>query len=548
MYILNPFTCNRLKRLPKHPVVWEGDRRPILAGMLENFGYEHDNFDDGDAYDCILWVDGTEGVLRAVSIVPADTGPEAVARTLLQAMEHPQGAMPAGRPHTVLVRDREIQFFLRGALQNLDVNIEHTAKLPIIDEIFDSLHQPTQPAVSPLPADWVSALHREAHRLWDNAPWNTLADHQILSITLNRWELDSVYVSVLGMAGLEYGALFYRSLDSLTQFREAALAVERSTQQMQQAFFSQDCLFLNFELIRDEGSTPLLPLPWMQAAPSAIEPEFGSLHPLEGLRNTLELEEAAALWVCLEGLNRFLEAHERKLARAKFPTLTAQYDVTDPITGEALTITVQTCPDLTQKIEAMEDEVEADQVSDMIVGPRFQDDLVPEGSMVALRCMEVEMVGLLRGMAWYQAEAETPPPEHPFPIIVIQTSRPKAKAIAQQIRDEGGVQGLCFTPGLDPMTGESLQLGLLQTQEKTFHLLIELSKDDPNDRGMIENWQRWQQDFGDRCGLVIASGITGAARGNPGVRETVAFFETRSRSPQDLNLPPLQMTYALDWE
>jgi hypothetical protein len=99
MYTLSPVTCARLNRLPKLPVVWEGDRRPIANGMLSAFGYDNE-VEDNEASDCIIWVDGTEGVLRAVTIVPADTGPEAVARTLLQAMESPQGTMPPPGPRS----------------------------------------------------------------------------------------------------------------------------------------------------------------------------------------------------------------------------------------------------------------------------------------------------------------------------------------------------------------------------------------------------------------------------------------------------------------
>jgi len=170
MYSLSPFTCSRLQRLPKQPVVWEGDRRPISEGMLDAFGYDS-SLPDGEeeASDCILWVDGTEGVLRAVTIIPADTGHEAVVRTLLQAMEHPQGAIPPARPQKLLVCDREIHFFLRGALQDLDVVVDYTDSLPIIDEIFESLQQPEESADSPLPPDWKNALNQQAQKIWDNS-------------------------------------------------------------------------------------------------------------------------------------------------------------------------------------------------------------------------------------------------------------------------------------------------------------------------------------------------------------------------------------------
>ena len=549
MYTLSPFTCARLKRLPKQPVVWEGDRRPISEGMLDTFGYESSTQDGEDeASDCILWVDGTEGVVRAVTIVPADTGPEAVARTLLQAMERPQGAMPAARPHKVIVCDREIHFFLRGALQDLDIVVDYAETLPIIDDIFESLQQSEDAVESLLPDSWVVALNEQARNIWENAPWNNLGDNQILSIDLNQWELDTLYVSVLGMAGLEYGLLLYRSLESLIQFREAAMLDNRSTQQMQQAFLSQDCLFLNFDLVQDEDDAQILPLPWLQSAPSEVVPEFGSLHPLEGLRTALELEEAAALRVCLEGLNQFFEQHETLFNSAEFPDVKSRFSISNPIDQKSLTIPIKTRPDITAQLMALEASDEGGSRLNQFDFPRFRDDYVPEGAMVLLTCLPEAMTVLLRTKSFYHAIADGTPASDVLPVIAIQTSRPKAQKLVSQLQAAKGVQSICFSPGLDPMTGDGLQLGLLQTGDGDFHLFIEFLRDDPEDKQLLEQWQQWCELSDGLCGVMVASGVTGAAKGKPGIRETLAFFETRLQTPEELNLPPLQMNYALDWE
>ncbi|NEQ46797.1 MAG: hypothetical protein F6K00_25950 [Leptolyngbya sp. SIOISBB] len=550
MYSLSPFTCARLQRLPKQPVIWEGDRRPIAEGMLDAFGYDSSlaDADEDEASDCIIWVDGTEGVLRAVTIIPADTGHEAVVRTLLQAMEHPQGAIPPARPHKLVVCDREIHFFLRGALQDLDLTVDYAEALPIIDEIFESLQQPDAISESSLPPDWESALNEQAHQLWDNAPWNHLGDDQILRIELNQWNLGTLYVSVLGMAGLEYGLLIYRSLDSLTQFRKTATESNLTPRQMQQAFLSQDCLFLNFELVRDEADTPLLPLPWMQTAPSEVIPEFGSLHPLEGLRHTLELEEAAALRVCLQGLNYFLTAHEDVLSRSDFSELTQTYDLPNPLSKSQLTIKIATCPDITAQLEIAEDFGDSDADLAAFELPRFRDDYVPEGAMVLLtRLPQTTLQTIGRGPR-YHALGTPPVATEMIPVVAIQTSRPKAQKLASQLETAQGIKAVCFNPGSDPMSGDTLQLGLLHTRDGDFHLFIEFLMQDAHDSKLLTQWQQWCADSNGFCGVMIASGVTGAARGKPGPKETIAFFETYLKTPEELNIPPLQMSYALDWE
>jgi hypothetical protein len=462
-------------------------------------------------------------------------------------MEHPQGAMPPARPQKIVVRDREIHFFLRGALQDLDISIDHVDVLPVIEEIFDSLQQFGRSAVETLPADWEQAIQEQARRLWDNAPWHHLSDDQILQINLNYWDLESLYVSVLGMAGLEYGLLIYRTLDSLIQFRKTATMDMLSPQQMQQAFLSQDCLFLNFELVREPQNAGLLPLPWMQSAPSEVIPEYGSLHPLEGLRTSLEIQEAAVLQVCLEALNQFFEEHESTLGGSQFPKLSKQMSLPDPLGDCPLVITVSTCPEITAQIEATEEALQANGQGLMGL-PRFRDEYVPEGAIILLTILKRELADEIRRTSSYFTMGKAPSKLPALPIVVIQTSRPKARKLVADFQAAGGVQAVCFNSGCDPMTGDTLKLGLIQTGNEDFHLFVEFSEDDHQDSQVLHRWHQDCKKSKGLCGVLIASGVTGTAKGAPGIKEVVAFFEARFRTPEELNIPPLQMSYALEWE
>ncbi|MBD2020844.1 hypothetical protein H6F43_11700, partial [Leptolyngbya sp. FACHB-36] len=136
MNALNQSTRRRLQQLPQISSVWEGDRRSLeKRGQLEAAWTDEEANPDGE---CILWVDGSQGVVRAMDVVTPDTGPEAVARTLLRAMEHPHNPGSPARPQKIVVRDREILFFLRGVLQELDITLDYVPELPLIDEIFRS--------------------------------------------------------------------------------------------------------------------------------------------------------------------------------------------------------------------------------------------------------------------------------------------------------------------------------------------------------------------------------------------------------------------------
>lgn len=294
-------TVRRLQKLPQVPSVWEGDRHKLSGSPPMGSQTEG---------ECILWVDGVQGVVRAMEVVPADSGFEPMVRTLIVAMERPHAASPA-RPQKIIVRDREVQFFLRGILHELDIKVECQPELPLIDEILQSFEEANERIPPPLPEHYVELLAGKALTLWRDAPWDYLEDHQILAIDLDHWDIQTLYVSVMGRLGMEYGVLFYRSLPSLKQFRQDA-AQPATPEEMEEAFLRQDCLYLTFQA----GNPELNELPDLDLAeldPEEIEPNFGTIHPLEGLRVTLQEDEAAALSVALEALHRFFKQYHRKL-------------------------------------------------------------------------------------------------------------------------------------------------------------------------------------------------------------------------------------------
>lgn len=97
MNALNRSTRRRLQQLKQNPSsVWEGDRRQ-LAGSQNSDWLEPGSAPSTDG-DCILWVDGSQGMVRAMDIVTPDTGSEAVVRTLIRAMEHPHNPGMPARP------------------------------------------------------------------------------------------------------------------------------------------------------------------------------------------------------------------------------------------------------------------------------------------------------------------------------------------------------------------------------------------------------------------------------------------------------------------
>ncbi|QLE57485.1 hypothetical protein [Nostoc sp. TCL26-01] len=539
MTSFNRSTSRRLKKLTQIPSVWEGDRRPLSPSHSHYTGAESKG-------DCILWVDGSQGIVRGMDVVSQETGPEAIVRTLMRAMEHPHSPAKPARPQKIVVCDREIQFYLRGVLQDLDIAIDYAPELPLIDELFRGFAEIIDAQIPDLPPQYAQALPEKAFAVWQAAPWEFLEEQQIISIEINQWDVGTLYASVMGMLGMEYGILFYRSEDSLKRFRAAVLSDEESPGGLEEAFLKQDCLFLTFEHeddFDDEGEFADLG----DLVSSEITPTYGNIHPLEGLRSVLYDEEASVVFLAVESLCRFIRDHRRQLAGAEFPSLSHRYRIALPAADEdtkPVTVTVSTMPELAAELEDMaSSDIEEDEI-DQLALPEFRplrDDLIPEDSFLSLGVVSWEMLGYLRQGVKSHQVGEFKHVGDGLPVILIQTSRPKAKTVIENIEAAGGLKAICFNPGTDPVDGDRYDLGLLQTQNGELFLFGEFLDEDPIHVEARKKWNQRCKNTQGYCGLIIAKGLTGASRGNPQLRDMMALFEARSLSPKDLGLGTLQL-------
>ncbi len=533
MTVLNSSTARRLKKLRQTVDVWEGDRRPLPTGLLS----------DLETSDWIVWADNNH-VVRSMDMVPVTEGPESIVRALIRAMESPQGPAQPARPQAVLVNDRETQFYLRGALQDLDIQVNYAPKLSLIEEICQELQTIMAAGPPSLPPSYQKALTQAAKTLWRNAPWEKLSDHQILEITLNQGELKKLFVSVLGFLGAEYGLLFYRNEESLREFRHQMTAKTVSPNEMEAIFLNQDCLFLNFDNdeLNPKGSMT------GDLEQDGLVPIFGSIHPLEGMRAFLDEEEARTLTVALEGLHRFWLRHGHKLEADQFPTVSGRYQVRNAHSEEATPTTysveVKTLPKLANELWASgfsEEDIPDSFLDELMDAPILRQDLIPENAFFSLGMMPWKVVEILRLTVKHHQEGEVTMAGDGLPILMIQTSRPKAKAMIETLKTGGGITGLGFNPGESPFNQEIFDLGILKTEDQQLHLFGEYDNDDPTHQQAKKKWNQRCKKTKGWCGFVIAEGVTGQSRGQPTIKDFVALFEVRSLSVKALNLGTLQL-------
>ncbi|MBP0013811.1 MAG: hypothetical protein J7525_11960 [Roseofilum sp. SID3] len=539
MITLTPSTCRRLQQLPQPgESIWEADRRIIPIALKEGFQPE-----------CILWVDGSEGVVRSMEMVNPQTGPEALVRALLKAMEAPPAPSQPSRPKKIVVCDREIQFYLRGVLQDLDIDIEYRPQLPLIEHLFQQMAEEVIQQTPHVAPKYLTFLSKSAEKIWQVQPWQNLAEHQIISVQLNQWDIEKFYVSILGRLGEEYGILLYRSLDSLKQFRQALLD-HTTMEDIESALFHQDCFFLTFELKPDSPLSDLAEeecilelLPW-----SEIEASFGVIHPLEGLRTTLYDREPVAMMVALEALHRFFKSTRNSLDTESFESLSQRYRISLPKTAEesksSLLVKVETLPEVSLELDAMMNGLEEDEEEEEdLDGPFLHYDLIPDNALCRLDILSWATWEQIREQVQFYPAA----PEDirgvgaGLPVAIVQTSKRNAKTLIRDLEAFDGLEGIGFHVGEDPYTETTFDLGIIQTGDGDLYLFDEFEVTSTYQKNR-QNWDDQCRKTQGYCALLIAMGMRGESRGNPKPKDMLALFEAKFLSIEDLKLGILQKT------
>lgn len=569
---LPPLTLRRLQKLPQLPSVWEGDRC-AMQDSLPNMRVRDRDVQQGD---CVLWVDGSAPTVRAMDVVPTAAGPEAVVRTLLRAMEQPHSPAQPARPRKIVVRDRQLQFFLRGVLKDLDIAVNYAPHLPCIDEIFASFQEAASvDDEDPIPEHYEDLLITRAEQIWDDGIWCNLAEHQVIAIHLNRWDIQTFYLSVMGLMGMEFGLLFYRTLEALQAFRQVAIEMDgsRDLDLMEEAFLRQDCIFMTFQSLYDddEEAMDLGGQPTLSAEDNFedVDFELGSLHPMEGIRPQLHEEELAALTVALEALHRFWKRHGKQLSLEHFPAKQSKFRIPDPTQpGHSATVSVQveTLPEVADALDALIPEeyddqpgpnplatlgapdlptLAAAQQPDGIRMITLEDDLVPYGAFLSLGMLPWDVVDMLTAQGRCQSNATQPTPRHPqslgLPIFLIQTTRPKVKAMMDQLTEAQDPAGMGFQ-SLKVNHGMGMRLGILRTGCGQHRIIQVVEGQDFQEREAYMKWRQRCEQTEQRCGLLLADGATGRNGGNPQLKNLVVLYEMAALDEQALSRAMNQLT------
>lgn len=513
MITLSPATLRRLRKIKQSPVIWEGARcsiteepkRQKLANVISL------RIEPSDQPECVLWVDATSGVIRMMEMVEPASGNEVMVRSLIQAIEAPQSNLPPLRPHKIVVNDRQIQFYMRGILQELDITVEFAEQLPLIEEILYNFIEQTTNTPDPIPLELAPQLYAKTNALWNLSPWQYFNDNNILEVKLDRWDVSSFYVTFMGSMGLEFGVIFYHNLESIKTFHMNALQQEE--ERMQDAFLRQNCMFVLFnseEEINEMRKSIINSLGWES---KSRYPFFGVLHPLEVSRSFLDEEETKALIAAIDSLVAFLHVHRKKFRYGKFPDISFTHILDQD--REQIPIVVRTL------VGASQDLVNMTLGNQSLVNNY----LVPDNTLMRFTYLEKENLQLFKKHAQHLILSDPPMvfKLEQQPIFILQNSKSLITCLIESLIEEEGLRGITFAPAKYD-DGDMYELGLLVTGNGRLHLFHEFYHQwELND--IREDWKQKCRSNGNKCVIILAMGIRGKTKGNPRPSHVLGYYE-----------------------
>ncbi len=547
---LPPSTLRRLQRLKKTNSVWEGDARPLPNASPESAPNRNvvsihrepaDKSVDQDMPHCVMWVDTLMGMVRNMEVMEHGQSHEVLVRSLLQAIERPQPPAEPGLPKKILVRDRQLQFYLRGALQGLDITVEYVEQLPLLDEVYSYFMKTLVGAPPTVPKERENLLFKESWRFYNMAPWQYLWDHQVIAVELNHWGVDTLYAIVMGRLGMERGAIFYRSEQSLINFRQR-IVESIHEQALDQTFLSQDCIFNLFETDEDEpvvNSRNKAQQFLDTITPIHVTPIFGTLHPLEGGKSFLYDEEALILTAALRGLNNFLDGHGTKFTQGTVGQVAGTYKMT--LDGEKITVKVKSLPEMTDLLASYQ----ADEAGETDQRRTLHSDFMPDGSFGIFKITPWQEIDAIKAVVKHQKLKEVPLPRvgEGMPTLLVQTSKVKALEVIKTIESCKGVKGFCFGSVIDS-EDRQCRLGLLVAGNDDILVASnELYTHSPEAMRMFQAWEAQAQSLKGHCCLIVAMGVNGPTRRNPKLSQVFGYYEINLYDADDLGIG---MLYSIE--
>jgi len=502
-------TCRRLLNLPQFPTVWVGGVCAFVA-------------DDTEAY-CGAWLDANSQSVRSMEVVEHPFSKQQLMRLLVQAMEHPHPKNSPCRPQTIIVNDLELQFFLRGILLPLEIEVQYSKDIPLLQEFFafmesELIDEAEEQDV--LPPEYAELFLPKVKAFAELDLCQHLCNMQPLKLYCESWESPTLVALFINRESdsmnREFGVMLYRGEKAFWDFWQRAMTAPAVAEEDDDdeyddpSLLDQDCLLLNFEVA---DTVDALDHAFFQLKGQYYMFDVGVVHPLEGMRHFFAPEEAEMVYVVLDALIQFWQRHGKKFRRNAYPSIEMPLTISSPLhSALSYQVQVSTDPDL---LEQMQQDMAA---KEQELAP-VEIKTIPADLYTLFQFETPESLTELRQAVSYYQPGTVPATVERYPILIIQTTKPQALAIAGALASEGGVHHLTLVSHGDR---GSDSLVLLQTNANHFWMCQTLSS---REVAELDEWFRAIAKGKGACGLAIAYGMSGKTLRHPTLKQMVGFYE-----------------------
>ncbi len=506
-------TSRRLLNLPQSSAVWVGGTCAFFAA-------------DDSAY-CGAWLDTQNQTVRSMEVSEQPFSKQQLTRLLVQAMEHPQAKQGACRPQAIVVDDLELQFFLRGILLPLEIDVQYSKEIPLLEEFFafmESQLVEEEEEEDFLPPEYAEIFPEKVKALAQLDLWRHFCYMQPLKLHCESWESPTLIALFVSREEEDaFGVMLYRGEEAFWQFWQRSLTefdVEDEDiddeEEDDPSLLDQDCLLLNFEGL-DPFEVPAGAFFEMKGRPYSFD--VGVVHPLEGIRHFFAPEEAEMVYVVVEALTRFWQRYGKRLRHNTYPELHMPLTIPSPL-HFALTykVHVSTDPEMLAQMHRDMAAKEQEQAERAQGENPIEITPIAANLYTIFRFETAESLAQLRqAVSSYQA-GEVPKLER-YPLLILQTTKSEADALARELADEGGVHHVTLLSDPQGVLGA---LVLLQTNANHVWLCQML---DMEALAEIEEWLQAVAAAEGACGLAIAYGMSGKTLRRPTLKQMVALYE-----------------------
>lgn len=506
-------TSRRLLNLPQAPTIWVGGSCAFFT-------------DDAEAY-CGAWLDADNHTIRNMEVSEQPFSKQQLTRLLVQAMEHPQAKHAPCRPQAIVVDDLELQFFLRGILLPLEIEVRYSKEIPLLEEFFAFMESELldeEEEEDSLPPEYAPLFLPKVKALAQLDLWRYLCNMQPLKLHCESWECPTLIALFLNHQDedQDLGVMLYRGEEAFWQFWQQAMTepdidedtVDDETYE-DPNLLDQDCLLLNIEVADPfEDVKDVL----FEMKGQSYTFNVGVVHPLEGIRHFVAPEEAEMLYVVIDALIRFWRRHGKKFRQNTYPDVQLSVTIPSPLhSALSYEVQVSTVPEMLSQMH-----------SDMAAKEQAEHSLNTTPIHITPIGVELDTSFLLETQPFlgqlrqavrdYQA-GEVPAGVEHYPLVILQAKASDARALAANVANEGGVHHLTLVSDPKGVLGALL---VLQTNANHLWLCEMLDLDAMEE---LEEWFKAVAAAEGACGLVIASSRSGKSRRKPRLNQMIGLYE-----------------------